>query len=157
MNSLSEFKGKYILQGTIVSKTGLHIGGSDEGIEIGGVDNPVIKDPITGQPYIPGSALKGKLRSALEWSLGLIAPHPKHKTFSAYDCGELSKERAQAPDPQRWDKAYRLARLFGHVVQNGWVQTGRMVGEQRDALAAQRAQPFQVLGAVLHAGDAVVP
>ncbi len=123
MNSLSEFKGKYILQGTIVSKTGLHIGGSDEGIEIGGVDNPVIKDPITGQPYIPGSALKGKLRSALEWSLGLIAPHPKHKTFSAYDCGELSKERAQAPDPQRWDKAYRLARLFGPASDDDKVRT----------------------------------
>ncbi len=65
-----EFKGKYVLSGRIVCKTGLHIGGSVAGVEIGGVDNPVIKDPLTECPYIPGSALKGKLRSLLEWSAG---------------------------------------------------------------------------------------
>lgn len=114
MKSPFEFKGKYIIQGTIISKTGLHIGGSDEGIEIGGVDNPVIKDAITGQPYIPGSALKGKFRSTLEWSLGLIAPHPDHgNAFAAYHCHDLDCERAQSPDQSRWDKVYRLARLFG--------------------------------------------
>ncbi|MDW8087703.1 MAG: type III-A CRISPR-associated RAMP protein Csm3 [Candidatus Calescibacterium sp.] len=48
--------------------TGLHIGGTVEGFEIGGMDNPVIKDPITGYPYIPGSSLKGKMRSLLEWT-----------------------------------------------------------------------------------------
>lgn len=113
MKTVSEIKGKYLIQGRIVSKTGLHIGGSDEGIEIGGVDNPVIKDPLTNQPYIPGSALKGKLRSSLEWSFGLIAAHPKHKTFAAYDCRELKEDEDKTPDPARWHKAYRLARLFG--------------------------------------------
>lgn len=54
------------IRGKIYLKTGLHIGGGTEGIEIGGIDNPVIKDPKTGYPYIPGSSLKGKMRSLLE-------------------------------------------------------------------------------------------
>jgi len=46
--------------------TGLHIGIGSDRPEIGGIDNPVIKDPISKLPYIPGSSLKGKLRSLLE-------------------------------------------------------------------------------------------
>jgi CRISPR-associated protein Csm3 len=64
------FQGKFLISGAIHCKTGLHIGGSDEGFEIGGNDNPVIRNPINGLPYIPGSSLKGKLRHLLEWSLG---------------------------------------------------------------------------------------
>lgn len=57
--------GKIIMRGEIKVKTGLAIGGSTGGLEIGGVDNPVIKDK-NGKPFIPGSSLKGKLRSLLE-------------------------------------------------------------------------------------------
>jgi CRISPR-associated protein Csm3 len=47
--------------------TGLHIGGSKENVEIGGIDIPVIRTSIKdNQPYIPGSSLKGKMRSLLE-------------------------------------------------------------------------------------------
>lgn len=47
--------------------TGLHIGGNSENVEIGGIDLPVIKSPLLrGQPYIPGSSLKGKMRCLLE-------------------------------------------------------------------------------------------
>jgi CRISPR-associated protein Csm3 len=55
-----------IIKGTILCETGLHIGGSQDVIEIGGVDSPVIKHPFTKEPYIPGSSLKGKMRSLLE-------------------------------------------------------------------------------------------
>jgi CRISPR-associated protein Csm3 len=65
-----EFKGKYVISGKLVCETGLHIGGAAEGFEIAGLDNPVIRDPLTDYPYIPGSSLKGKLRHLLEWSLG---------------------------------------------------------------------------------------
>ena len=59
---------KYIkFQGTLVCKTGLRVGGSREDIEIGGLDNPIIRDSVTKLPYIPGSSLKGKLRSLLEY------------------------------------------------------------------------------------------
>lgn len=63
-----KFSGKYIIKANLRCITGLHIGGTDEGFEIGGMDNPVIKDPMTGYPYIPGSSLKGTMRSLLEWT-----------------------------------------------------------------------------------------
>lgn len=58
------------ISGTLHCETGLHIGGSAEQIEIGGVDLPIIKHPVTGEPYIPGSSLKGKMRSQMEKKLG---------------------------------------------------------------------------------------
>ncbi|OGW36149.1 MAG: type III-A CRISPR-associated RAMP protein Csm3 [Nitrospirae bacterium RBG_13_39_12] len=58
--------GKVIFSGNIILKTGLHIGGSQESMQIGGLDLPVIRDSATNLPYIPGSSLKGKLRSTLE-------------------------------------------------------------------------------------------
>lgn len=59
------------IEGTITVITGLHIGGSAVGLEIGGKDNPIIKHPTTKEPYIPGSSLKGKMRSLLELHLGM--------------------------------------------------------------------------------------
>lgn len=55
---------------TIELLTGMHIGGSKDEIQIGGIDNPVIKNPVTNQPYIPGSSLKGRFRMALELKYG---------------------------------------------------------------------------------------
>lgn len=60
------------LRGKIKCLTGLHVGGSKEKFQIGGVDNPVIRDPVDKLPYIPGSSLKGKLRMLLEYHLGLV-------------------------------------------------------------------------------------
>jgi len=54
------------LRGTLRCVTGLRIGGSAEMIEIGGLDNPIIRHPLTKLPYVPGSSLKGKMRSLLE-------------------------------------------------------------------------------------------
>jgi len=66
------FQGKYIITGKIICETGLHIGGTQEGVEIGGIDNIVIRDPLKDTPYIPGSSLKGKLRHLLEWGLDKV-------------------------------------------------------------------------------------
>jgi len=52
--------------------TGLHIGSGNTEMHIGGTDNPVLKNPVTQEPYIPGSSLKGKIRSLLEWKLGVV-------------------------------------------------------------------------------------
>lgn len=57
---------KIFISGTIVAKTGLSVGGGSIGLEIGGADKVVVRNPITNQPYIPGSSLKGKMRSLLE-------------------------------------------------------------------------------------------
>lgn len=65
---------------TLTCETGLHIG--DEGaLEIGGVDGPVVKEPTQGFPYVPGSSLKGKMRSLLEWHEGKVDPEGK-----THDC-----------------------------------------------------------------------
>lgn len=68
--------GRLIVKMNIKTLSGLHIGGSSAGLEIGGVDNPVIRDVITNQPYIPGSSLKGKIRSQLEKFMGLKQNNP---------------------------------------------------------------------------------
>ncbi len=54
------------VKGTIKLLTGLHIGASKDTIEIGGLDQPIVKHPVTGEPYIPGSSIKGKMRSLIE-------------------------------------------------------------------------------------------
>ena len=67
------------IKGEIIVITGLHIGAGNAIIEIGGKDNPVIKHPLTKEPYIPGSSLKGKMRSLLEWSFNLVNTDSKDK------------------------------------------------------------------------------
>jgi CRISPR-associated protein Csm3 len=65
--------GKMILEGDLQCETGLHIGAGKGSLEIGGADNPVVKDAF-GMPYIPGSSLRGKLRSLLEQATGAAVP-----------------------------------------------------------------------------------
>lgn len=81
-----KLKGYKNIEGIIEVVTGLHIGGSTTMIEIGGKDNPVIKNPLTKEPYIPGSSLKGKMRSLLEWKLGKI-----NTDQSSRDYGDVHK------------------------------------------------------------------
>lgn len=54
------------IHGVIACVSGLRIGGSKDDIEIGGMENPIIRHPISGLPYIPGSSLKGRMRALLE-------------------------------------------------------------------------------------------
>lgn len=63
---MSKLKHYLKCTGKISLLTGMHIGGPKESIKIGGIDNPVIRNPITNMPYIPGSSLKGRFRMALE-------------------------------------------------------------------------------------------
>jgi CRISPR-associated protein Csm3 len=60
---------------TLEVMTGLHIGGESGDFEIGGLDNPVVK--TRGEPYIPGSSLKGKMRS-------LLSGNKPNSTVDAY-------------------------------------------------------------------------
>lgn len=62
---------KYIIKTKLHLETGLHIGSSSDNVEIGGVDNPVIRRTSDNSPYIPGSSLKGKIRSLLEQMNGI--------------------------------------------------------------------------------------
>src|SRR5271168_851470 len=65
--------GKLIFEGDIHCETGLHIGAGKGSLEIGGADNPVVKDSH-GRPYVPGSTLRGRIRSLLEQATGMAIP-----------------------------------------------------------------------------------
>jgi len=74
MNTQDKFiqlNARVFFAGKIHLLTGLHIGGTQGGIDIGGVDLTIVRNPFTREPYIPGSSIKGKLRSLLEKAYGL--------------------------------------------------------------------------------------
>jgi len=58
-------RGKIIIQGELIVKTGMHIGGGSDYAPIGSVDSPFVRDILTQEPIIPGSSLKGKIRILL--------------------------------------------------------------------------------------------
>lgn len=93
---------KIEITGTIEVVTGMHIGGSSAFSAIGAVDSPVIKDMRTGYPIIPGSSLKGKMRSLLAKRYNTVL--------------------ATTPD----DDAECLTSLFGSA-KKGNVRTGRLL------------------------------
>lgn len=64
---------KIIVTGEIKILTGIHIGGSNTAMNIGGPDKFVVRNPIDNKPYIPGSSLKGKFRSLIELNDGTIS------------------------------------------------------------------------------------
>lgn len=73
----SQLVKKIIVSGEIIAESGIMIGGSNSAFEIGGTDKQVIRNPINKMPYIPGSSLKGKMRSLLELSQGTISARGK--------------------------------------------------------------------------------
>jgi CRISPR-associated protein Csm3 len=100
--SVVKLHGRVFIECTIEVVTGLHIGGSDEGIQIGGIDNTIIRNPFNNQPYIPGSSLRGKMRSELEKQLGL----PLNQPIGPY-------VRIHSPDNKDDYEASDVARIFG--------------------------------------------
>ena len=92
------------ITGQIQLITGLHIGAGNEEVHIGGIDNGVIKHPHTQQPYIPGSSLKGKMRSLLEWRAGLVGD-ANGKPVSIGLLDKLTGDKKQ--------QAETIIRLFG--------------------------------------------
>lgn len=87
---------KIFIIGKLEILTGIHIGDSKESVEIGGVDSPIIRRKDNNQPYIPGSSLKGKMRSLLEVLDGQEETfqkpdHPIGKLFGAISQNEKIK------------------------------------------------------------------
>ena len=71
-----------IVNGTMEAVEGIHIGGNNEGTKVGGCDNAVIRNPITNEPYIPGSSIKGAMRSIMEKTTG------KYNNGKPCGCGD---------------------------------------------------------------------
>jgi CRISPR-associated protein Csm3 len=110
--------GKLIVDGEIACQTGLHIGAGKGSLDIGGADNPVVKDAY-GMPYIPGSSLRGRLRSLLEQANGLAVPS---------ELVYLSRRRGQEVRiHQSSDPADEICLLFGR-------NPGRMDKVQGEAI-----------------------
>ena len=122
------FLGKLILEGEIQCQTGLHIGAGKGSLEIGGADNPVVKDAF-GIPYIPGSSLRGRLRSLLEQTLGLAVPS---------ELIYLSKRRGQEVRIHQSDRPDdEVCILFGR-------NPGRVERVSGEAVESPRATPARL-------------
>ncbi|MBV8550066.1 MAG: type III-A CRISPR-associated RAMP protein Csm3 [Acidobacteriaceae bacterium] len=122
------FLGKLVLEAEIVCQTGLHIGAGKGSLEIGGADNPVVKDAF-GIPYIPGSSLRGRLRSLLEQTLGLAVP--SQLVFLSKRKGqEVRIHQSDRPDDD-------VCVLFGR-------NPGRMERVTGDAIEAAAATPARL-------------
>ncbi len=65
-NAVRVLHGHFIISGVIFCRSGIFVGGAEDTLQIGGIDKNVVRNPLTDEPYIPGSSLKGKLRSIVE-------------------------------------------------------------------------------------------
>lgn len=93
---------KIIYKGIVTTMTGLHIGGTNSAMNIGGPDKFVVRNPLTNIPYIPGSSLKGKMRSLIEVKYGCceedggkVGPSQNPKSKSGMLFGTAGKENDQ--------------------------------------------------------------
>jgi len=119
--------GKLLLDGEMICETGLHIGAGKGSLDLGGADNPVVKDAF-GRPYVPGSSLRGKLRSLLEQSSGQITPS---------DLVYLSRRRGQEVRIHQSDEpGDEVCLLFGRNPG----RTERASGETSESVAATPAR-----------------
>ncbi len=88
--------GRIFITGYISAETGLHIGGAQSSLAIGGVDNVVIRDPMTNRPYIPGSSLRGKMRSLWEKKSGAVQNQKIGQDVHIHVC-EYANDYARCP------------------------------------------------------------
>src|ERR1700739_4254302 len=119
------FIGKLIWEGDLECQTGLHIGAGKGSLEIGGADNPVVKDAF-GLPYIPGSSLRGQPRSVFEQSSGMAVPS---------ELVYLSKRKGQEVRIHQSDRPDdEICLLFGR-------NPGRLERVEGEAIEASAASP----------------
>src|SRR5579859_734837 len=120
--------GKLILEGELHCETGLHVGAGKGSLEIGGSDNPVVKDAY-GRPYVPGSSLRGRIRSLLEQSSGLAVPS-ELVYLSRRKGQEVRIHQSDRPDDE-------ICLLFGR-------NAGRMERVTGDPLDSHNATPARL-------------
>jgi CRISPR-associated protein Csm3 len=96
--------GRIFINAQIEAVTGLHIGGSSVGLEIGGLDKAVIRNPLTNRPYIPGSSLRGKMRSQTEKVLGLKQNNK---------IGQVTIHTCKKPEEYNADGGCPVCHVFG--------------------------------------------
>jgi CRISPR-associated protein Csm3 len=111
---------KVIYTGTITLKTGLHIGGTNASLNIGGPDKFVVRNPITNIPYIPGSSLKGKMRALVEIYNKCISIDKKRNVGPSKDpesiSGKLFGVSADSKDDNENKSDNSLKRFASHLI-----------------------------------------
>ncbi|MBD2137694.1 type III-A CRISPR-associated RAMP protein Csm3 [Anabaena sp. FACHB-1237] len=118
--------GKVSLKCQLTAQTGLHIGGGGENLDIGGLDKPVIRDPLTKYPYLPGSSIKGKLRATLERLLNKPLNRPGSRDTRRYESDDLVDGFTEVERDRfiRYEGARtcQISRLFGSTGgSNFWI------------------------------------
>jgi CRISPR/Cas system CSM-associated protein Csm3 (group 7 of RAMP superfamily) len=129
--SRADLRSRYLINGRLVMKTALHIGGGNDVSTV--TDSPVVRLPM-GEPYIPGSSLKGAFRAAVERFVPLL---PGYRTCQLADDDRncLSARRNEA-----WGEAYQvLKRSVGRELRNSEGQSALDV--LRDAVEALGGPP----------------
>lgn len=111
-DSIRFLHGHIIIAGVIICRSGILIGGAEDTLQIGGIDKSVIRNPLTGEPYIPGSSLKGKLRSITE----KVVTDPTGLPLRANRRGD-NKDRIwrHECDDFRDGEHCQLCRIFGSI------------------------------------------
>lgn len=99
------------LKGQIILESNLHIGSGNMEMHIGGTDNPIIKHPHTLEPYIPGSSIKGKVRSLMELSSG-VAQFAYKKNPGSGGMASLATLKQACSDEARNEVA-DILKIFG--------------------------------------------
>ena len=114
-----------LIEGCIELVTGLHIGTGNEEMQIGGTDNPVVKNPVNQHPYIPGSSLKGKMRSLMEWQAGTVE-ETNGQPIGFRAVSTISDETKRS-------RAETILKLFGGAPEGGSDAAGfvRSIGPSR--------------------------
>lgn len=120
--------GRVIITAEIEALTGLHIGGSSAGLEIGGLDKAVIRNSLNNQPYIPGSSLRGKMRSQTEKVLGLPQNNP---------IGQATIHVCRNEDDYNKNGGCSVCHVFGVPAEIGYSGPTRLI--VRDVLLTERS------------------
>lgn len=128
MSQLIKLSKKILIKGEIEALSGLLIGGSNTAMGIGGPDKMVIRNPITNEPYIPGSTLKGKMRSLLEISYGYIR-EVKMGNVKFGPCDDPSKITTVLFGSARTDEQQRPSRV---IFRDGVLLNGEKFRDKTD-------------------------
>ncbi len=126
--------GKFRLTSHLDVETGLHIGGGSENLDIGGLDKPVIRDPLTQYPYLPGSSIKGKLRSIIERLLNKPLNRTGGSGTYRYESDDLKDGFTEIDGlliPYEGASTCQISRLFGSTGGSKfWMRTDIATAEE---------------------------
>ena len=129
MTDVKKVTSKIFVRGNLTALTGLHVGGNSVGMAIGGADSVVVRNPLTNDPYVPGSSLRGKMRALLERVRG------EESSNNSNEGGFSLSEKNEALAGKKPDTS--LGKLFGVAAEDSKEPTRLIV---RDALLTEESR-----------------